>query len=152
MGGVYFILPVYCESWTYFGTINTPSTRSTRRTSAHSTDRTKYCQYLAVPAVQIPQVLEVQHYSTEYSAVVVNPELLRVWHYPQYTNSKWVLRVLAVYEVSSLGNTFLVYTSRYWEHLWKHSFTDIWSLQWEIEQISFAGGIWSTWSILRTSS
>ena len=40
----------------------------------------------------------------------------------------------------------------YWEHLWKHSFTDRWSLEWEIEQITFAGGSWSTWSILADSS
>ena len=40
----------------------------------------------------------------------------------------------------------------YWEHLWKHSFTDRWSLEWEIEQILFAGGNWSTWSILAVSS
>ena len=41
---------------------------------------------------------------------------------------------------------------RYWEHLWKHSFTDRWSLEWEIEQICFAGCNWSTWSILAVGS
>ena len=65
-------------------------TRSTRSTSIRSNNRTKYCQYLTIPAVQIPQILEVQQYSTstEYSAAVVNPEILRVWHYPQYKISK----------------------------------------------------------------
>ena len=36
------------------------------------------------------------------------------------------------------------------EHLWKHSFTDIWSLEWEIDQ--HTGGNWSTRSILVVSS
>ena len=44
------------------------------------------------------------------------------------------------------------YTPRYCEHLWKHSFTDRWSLEWEIEQSTFAGGNWSTWSILALGS
>ena len=44
------------------------------------------------------------------------------------------------------------YTPRYWERLWRHSFTEIWSLEYETEQIPFARGNWSTWSIRAVSS
>ena len=50
----------------------------------------KYLKYSSIP-------------QAGYSTVVV---ILRVWSYPQYTISKYVLRV-AVSEVFSLGNTFL---------------------------------------------
>ena len=69
---------------------------------------------------------------------------------PSAVHNLEVLRVLAVSEVFSLGNIF--YTPRYWEHLWRYSFTDRWSLEWEIEQITFPWGNWSTWRILAGSS
>ena len=71
---------------------------------------------LAVPVLEVPtgrnaaSTWQYPHSSipqAEYSTVVVNPEILRVWHYPQYTISKEVVRVLAVSEVFSHGNTFL---------------------------------------------
>ena len=60
-----------------------------------------------------------------------------------------MLRVLAVSEVFPLRNTFL-----YSQVLGASvlSFTDRWSLEWEIERIIFAGGNWSTWSTLSDSS
>ena len=87
--------PVYCAHWNYFGT--TPSILSTRSTRTRSNNRTKYCQYWALPAVQLPQI-------AKYSTAVVNTKILRVWHYLQYKISKYLLRVLAVSEVFSLGN------------------------------------------------
>ena len=62
MVGIHFIFPVYCAYWKYFGT--TQRTRSARSTGTRSNNRTIYCQYLAVPAVQLPEILEVQQYST----------------------------------------------------------------------------------------
>ena len=75
---------------------------------------TKYCQCLAVPAAQNPEILEVQQYST-----VLNPEILGVWHYPQYRISKYcdysqysavpqalILPVYEAPEVCSLGTTW----------------------------------------------
>ena len=68
---------------------------------------------------------------------------------PQYKTSQYVLRVLMVSDLFSLGNTFL------------HSqvlgasvkaFIHRWPVEWEIEQITFAGGNWSTWSILAVGS
>ena len=53
-------------------------------------------------------------------------------------------------EVYSLGNTSV--HPRYWEHLRRHSFSDRWPLEWEIEQIKFAVGNWRTWSLLAVSS
>ena len=150
------MLPVYCAYWKYCGT--TPNTRCARSISA----------ILAVPVLTVttgrntasswqnPQYRSLKYlmYSSipqaEYSTAVVNCEIRRVWHYQHYTISKYVLRVLAVSQVFSLRNIFL--HSQVMGASVKHSFTDRWSLEWQIERITFAGGNWIIWSILAISS